>query len=45
MNIQRLQRTKTYYTIPIVTVNEKNVNDTLLYSIVLNNFANAELSQ
>lgn len=41
MNIQRLQRTKTYYTTPIVTTNDDNTNDTLLYSIVLNNFANA----
>lgn len=41
LNIQRLQRTKTYYIIPISTYNHEDIYSICMYLIVVNNFAKA----
>lgn len=43
MNIQRHERTKTYYTIPITTTNYYEAGQTTFFLVVSNNFANADL--
>lgn len=45
MNIQRNNKTNTYYTIPIVTSGYDDTAQICIYLVVLNNFAKAELAE
>lgn len=38
MNIKRVNRAKTYYTMPIYSYNYDNSNEISLYLVVVNNF-------
>lgn len=44
-NVQRLDQTNTFYTIPIATLNTNGTVEVVLYLVVENNFAKAEFAE